>query len=201
VNDLDAPVFLGYRLKGPPINGVPKLRPIVTDICSMSDCIRGRPEGAHLSWAGFNSACCYNTIQDAMATLPNPRPPFELFGFSLLPAIFGGDGSVERFDFQRLRGCDWESFPLEDPGFESLGVDVVSFTSFRPATAQYAPVLASFDCSPLSCNGLAHEYPVNPYCLLEVPIGIGAAKEMHTKRAERGPYVVVDVLRALWKEG
>jgi hypothetical protein len=50
--------------------------------------------------------------------------------------------------------------------------------------------------SPLSCNGLAGGYPVNPFCL---PDDVGAAcragRDFGAGQPEPGPYLMVEVLR------
>jgi len=69
--------------------------------------------------------------------------------------------------------------------FVSLGFDVVSKS-----------VSAFFECSPLSCNGMAAEAPVNQYCLVDaLDDAVAAAVRFSHEEPEPGPYYVVEVLR------
>jgi hypothetical protein len=71
-------------------------------------------------------------------------------------------------------------------GFMSLGFDVVNKT-----------VSAFFECSPLSCNGMANEVAVNRFCLVEDLVeAIALADRFSRDEPEPGPYYVLDVLRA-----
>ena len=56
------------------------------------------------------------------------------------------------------------------------------------------PGSPSFFCSPLSCNGMAEEYPVNRYCLVDDPdTALAMARDFATGNCEPGPYCVVEV--------
>jgi hypothetical protein len=72
------------------------------------------------------------------------------------------------------------------PGsFVSLGFDVANKT--------YSPF---FECSPLSCNGMAEEVPVNRSCLIEtLEDAIAFAERCAREEPEPGPYYVLEVLR------
>lgn len=55
-----------------------------------------------------------------------------------------------------------------------------------------------FECSPLSCNGLSKEIPVNAHCLLEtVEEALALVRSPRMQDTEPGPYVVVEVSRRM----
>ncbi len=70
-------------------------------------------------------------------------------------------------------------------GFRILGYDAVSRS-----------VGLSFQHSPLPCNGMAKEIPVNRYCLIDrLEDAIEAARRFSIGEAEPGTYYVVEVWR------
>ena len=53
----------------------------------------------------------------------------------------------------------------------------------------------SFEHSPLSCNAIAAEYPVNAHCLLDdLAIAVAAAEHFSIEQPEPGSYYVAEVL-------
>jgi hypothetical protein len=69
--------------------------------------------------------------------------------------------------------------------FEFLGYDAVSDSGG-----------CNLGCSPLSCNHLAKEIPVNRYCLIDrLEDAIAAARRFSLGEAEPGNYYVVEVWR------
>jgi len=56
----------------------------------------------------------------------------------------------------------------------------------------------NFECSPLSCNTLAADFPVNKYCLADtLPDEIEMALAFSKEQAEPGPYFVIEA----WVKG
>ena len=162
--DGNAMVFLGYRAKeampafpSPSLLHFPPMPPHVRDFCSMCNCLRREAASVERNWEGFNCASCYDTVEGARASVdPAVGESYEVFGYRLLPILIDEAGHSATFDFKRMLHCERTDFPPGPAdGFESLGFDLVAFTPAIPATAQYAPCLAFFRCSPLSCNGMA----------------------------------------------
>jgi hypothetical protein len=57
-------------------------------------------------------------------------------------------------------------------------------------------ISAFFECSPLSCNNMAAEAPVNRFCLLEtLAEAMALAEHCSRGEGEPGPYYVLEVLR------
>jgi hypothetical protein len=149
----------------------------VTEICSVSCCINSAPEGWIDRWL-HNDLGFYNTLKDARAILPASPGSFAIYAYRLLPVRFS-KGRTESFT---PAGYPVEPLPSH---FISLGFDVVSKS-----------VSAFFECSPLSCNGMAAEVPVNQYCLVDaLDHAIPVAVRFSQQEPEPGPYYVVEVLR------
>jgi hypothetical protein len=150
----------------------------VTEICSVSGCVATPPEGwidhrLHNEW-GF-----FNTQLDAELVVPSGCDGFTVFAYRLLAVQFAHGRS------KRLAIGDLSVEPMPY-GFMSLGFDVVNKT-----------VSAFFECSPLSCNGMANEVAVNRFCLVEDLVeAIALADRFSRDEPEPGPYYVLDVLRA-----
>lgn len=158
------PVFIGYAAK--------RRTP---GIASVSECIAKRPRGwidlwTHNDW-GF-----YDTFELAEEALGYVAVPFDwpVMAYALLPIEFGE------------REVPLEVVSTAVPqlgGSERLGWDVVSkdFSSY-------------FECSPLSCNGMASEVAVNELCLLKTrEEAIAFARRCAREQPEPGRYFVVEV--------
>ena len=76
------------------------------------------------------------------------------------------------------------------PGsFQTLGFDSVCKSTRG---------VLGFECSPLSCNGLAEEWPVNEFCLFpSLGDAIAGAVRFAADQPEPGAYFVVEVLVAI----
>ena len=185
------PIFLGFRAKVP-WTPEPKWFPAaashVERACSVSDCLVKPPEGWIDRW-DFNRAGCYATEAEALAAVPTEqRKDFTLFAYWLMPLTRveeGREQPVEVDDAFTSRGG-----PLPTPvehveGYHSIGFDVV---------ATEGPDSFGFQCSPLSCNGMAETVAVNRYCLVEhLEDALAAAQRFNTEQPEPGDYVVVKV--------
>lgn len=149
----------------------------VVEVCSVSDCINPSPDGWIDRWL-HNELGFFNTRDDARTMVADPGPDFHLFAYRLLPLRFTKTGR-EPF-----------SLPTVSPepltaDFLSLGFDVVSKS-----------VSDFFECSPLSCNGLAQETPVNRYCLVNTRTEAESlADRFAREEPEPGPYYVLEILR------
>lgn len=153
--------------------------PGVREICSVSECIASGPEGWITRWV-HNELGMYDTEQLAESMIPvGPEgDTFRLYAYRLLPILFRARAQ-EPLELPRLTV---QPVPAT---FVSLGFDVVSRSG---GTA--------FECSPLSCNGMATQFEINEHCL--VPSSEGAlelARWCAEEEPEPGPYVVIEVLR------
>jgi hypothetical protein len=174
VSDL---VLVGYapkRLVPPPAWLV---APGVALVASASDCVSPRPEGWIDRWT-HNRLGLWDTVEAARAIVPpGEEAAYDVLAFRMLPVIFTEDGA-RPFDLSDLA-------PTIESPLESLGFDAVSAT-----------MSTSFECSPLSCNGMARSMAVNAWCLFRTEDEAFAAAEAFLDGdVEPGPYWVVEVLR------
>jgi hypothetical protein len=152
--------------------------PVVKEIASVSLCISNGPDNwidqwRHNTWGFYDSsAAAWEVVE------PGDRETFEMFAFELYPSRFA-NGRWEQF---RITGVN--PSPLNG-SFVAIGYDVVSKS-----------VSAFFECSPLSCNGMAAEAQVNAYCLVDtLDIACQLAETFEEQGCEPGPYYVIRVLR------
>ena len=103
---------------------------------------------------------------------------FDLYAYKLFPVRFT-EGQQEVLELPRL-----EVTPLPND-YRRLGYDAVNKTC-----------CAHFECSPLFCNGMAVEIPVNRYCLIDEPErAFEVGRYFSVRKPEPGSYFVVEVWR------
>lgn len=152
----------------------------VREICSVSECISSGAEGWISAWR-HNGFGWFNSVADALGVVPEPRQAeFRLFAYRIHPEVFRGR---QRTAF--TVPDDVRPEPLPD-AFRSLGFDSASKSSEQAM---------SLECSPLSCNGLASELPVNEHCLFPtLEAALAGAARFAAEQPEPGEYYVVEVL-------
>jgi hypothetical protein len=171
------PILIGYFPKRTTVPAGWSIASFVTELCSVSTCLTPAPKNWVEHWR-YNDMGFFKTCADALLVLPPQASDFSLFAYRLLPLRFSKD-RTEPFE---IIAEDVESLPA---GFASLGFDVVNKT--------LAPF---FECSPLSCNGMAEEVPVNRFCLLAtLDEAIAFAQRCAREEPEPGPFYVIEVLR------
>jgi hypothetical protein len=102
--------------------------------------------------------------------------------------VFAYRLSTVRFVKGARESWPWPNVaPIPIPAsFRSIGFDAVS---------KYMDSVLGFECSPLSCNALAPEWPVNRHCLLEsLEVAVQAAERFSVDQPEPGMYYVAEVL-------
>lgn len=145
----------------------------VDEICSVSTCLNAPPAGWIHRWL-HNELGFFNTRADARAV----GPGLALFAYRLWPFRFA-EGRLEALAVPHLA-----VEPLS-ADFVSLGFDAVSKSAS-----------SFFECSPLSCNTMALEIPVNRFCLVDSrPEAAALAERFSRGNQEPGPYHVLEVLR------
>ena len=154
--------------------------PIVREVCSISECVSPGPP----DWIGHwrhNALGWYDTLEGARAVVPaEEAAQYRLFAYRLLPEVFTATarGPWRWPDAARVQSI------VSD--FQPIGFDVASRSS--------GDVL-SFECSPLSCNGLAKELSVNACCLFAgFDEAVEGAIRFAREQPEPGDYFVVEVL-------
>ena len=154
--------------------------PGVREICSVSQCISSGPDNWFASWR-HNSLGWFNTVADAVRVVPEARRgEYRLFAYRIHPEVFRGR---ERRPLVVPDDVRPDAAPA---GFRSIGFDSASRSSEAGL---------SLECSPLSCNGLATELPVNEHCLFQtIDDAIAGAIRFAIEQPEPGDYYVVEVL-------
>lgn len=169
--------LIGYFLKRTTLPSGWDFPQSVAEICSVSDCINPAPDDWIERWL-HNELGFFDSRDDARSMNVDPSKAWRLFAFRLLPVRFV-QGCREPLDIPALM-----VEPMSND-FVSLGFDVVSKS-----------ISAFFECSPLSCNGLASEVPVNRYCLLDTLAEAETVADRCSRdEPEPGPYYVLEALR------
>ena len=151
----------------------------VREVCSVGNCIAKPPDGWIEHWL-HNELGWFNTLADARRIIPPGIDAYRLFAYRLYPRVF-----VEGLEAPLEVPADVrpEAIP---PSFSCIGFD---------AANKSMPSVLGLECSPLSCNGLAAELPVNDHCLFRsLDEALAGARRFSLGGAEPGDYYVVQVL-------
>ena len=154
--------------------------PGVREICSVSNCISAGPENWIESWL-HNDLGWFNRIQDALAVIPTGHEAeYRLFAYRLHPELFTDEGRIALALPDNV-----QPEPIGDE-FRTLGFD---------STNKSMDSILGFECSPLSCNGMAKEIGANQHCLFATfDAAIGGAERFAVEQPEPGDYYVIEVL-------
>ena len=159
------------------------------EIASVSDCLSKRPDD-WVKRCDFNRASLWNTEDQAWVCVPDDsKPEFKLFAYRILSLLFDTSGIEQPVRIDQLFRTDMPDLPRESTPipFKRIGYDIVE----RDAVMG----MLEFGCSPLSCNGMAEEIPVNDFCLIDdIETALAAARRFGIEQPEPGPYVIVEVL-------
>jgi len=151
----------------------------VEEICSASECLSEGPPDWVEAWA-HNARWLFNSPEIGWRVAGDERQEHEMYAFAQYP-IQVDEGAVIP---DPVSICGVSRLP---EGFELLGYDAVSRSGGN-----------RFECSPLSCNHAARDFPCNSRCLFDtLDEAIEAAKEFSLSSGgwEPGPYHVVAVYR------
>ena len=153
----------------------------VNEICSVSDCISSGPKDCIERWI-HNDYGYYNSELDAVSVCGESEIMFRVLEFRMMSTVFTS-GESAPFAIPEVPIVPFS------PKFKSIGFDVANGSPGRN-------IIPFLGCSPLSCNGMAREIPVNEFCLLDsLELAIALAKRFSIGEAEPGPYFVVEILR------
>ena len=169
--DADAPRFQG-----------------VEEICSVSECFSKSPP----EWVD----CWLHNTDTWLFDAPGAeREHYRLYGYRLLPTLFHDSGKETELTLPEIKAV-----PIP-ASFTRIGYDAIVHLTEYLRQVGHAPEedsTLSFGCSPLSCNHMAEEFPVNRYCLVDDRDTARAmARDFATGNCEPGPYCVVEV----WTQG
>ena len=143
-------------------------------------------EAQYETWLFDTPAAAWSVVPDAAAEAER----YRLYAYRLLPILFHESG--RNTDHPLPKALAAAPIPA---GFVRIGYDAVQrCVGTLHEGGNRAP---GFGCSPLACNGMAHEYPVNRYCLIDDPeTAVAMARDFAAAGScEPGPYCVVEVRR------
>lgn len=172
-----APVLVGFFPKKTSRDVGSMEIPGITEVCSVSECISRGPENWVQKWE-HNDLGFFDTEAKAIMVLPAEHSDYDLYAYELFP-FYCIDG--KRTDLQLI-----PAGPGIPKDYVLLGYDI--------ATKTHA---TSFECSPLSCNGVGAEFPVNTHCLIDsLPDAENAFVQICEQSiGEPGPYYLFKVYR------
>jgi hypothetical protein len=126
-----------------------------------------------------NDLGLFDSPELALEVVSPTDPPMIVFAYRVSTVRYV-NGAQETWPWPNIA-------PIPIPAsFRSLGFDAVS---------KYMDSILGFECSPLSCNSLARDWPVNPHCLLDsVDKARDAAERFSVEQPEPGMYYVAEVL-------
>lgn len=157
--------------------------PPVSHVLSVSHHVSRAPEAWIETWR-HNELGFFNRVADARAIVPpGDARQYRLFAYRILPQVFA-PGEARSWE------CPADVRPEPVPSdFVCLGFDAVS---------RSIPDALGFECSPLSCNGLASETATTDGCLFPtLEAAVGGARQFAREQPEPGEYYVLQVLGAL----
>ena len=189
--------------------------PGVEEICNVSECVSKSPPDWVDCWLHNTDTWLFDSPGAAWWVVPEvERERYRLYAYRLLPTLFHESGKETEHPLPELKAVPIPSSftrigydaVVRDPGgTATAGCNLPGSgpTAEFPATcglgdAGDCNVVPSFGCSPLSCNYMAQEYPVNRHCLVDDLVTAQAmARDFATGNCEPGSYCVVEV----WTQG
>jgi hypothetical protein len=184
--------LIGYFAKVPTRRPERLKLPGVEEICSVSCCIANGPKDWVQRWQ-HNAMWFYPTEETARQCFDYDGAPGELdlFAYRIEPTSFDSNGSRKRLTGEMIEAIQKaeDATAAIPPDYEFLGYDCVE------ADVAVGP-FSGFACSPLSCNGLAAEIPVNHHCLIDdLDEALRVAGDFEKRQPEPGHYYVLEVWR------
>lgn len=163
----------------------------IEEIASVSNCISSGPDDWIGSWL-HNPLGLYASEDIAWQVARGRDQGFELYAYRMLDAAFPPDGPPRR-PTQEEQTIIRSSVLSIDPGphFERLGWDIAgNWLGWSQSIG--------FECSPLTCNGLASRIQTNRYGLIDrLEDAVPAAVRIAAEQPEPGTYFLLEV----WRRG
>ena len=143
--------------------------PGVEEICSVSECFSKSPPDWVDCWLHNTDTWLFDSPGAAWWVVPAvERQRYRLYAYRLLPTLFHDSGKETELMLPEIKAV---SIP-----------------------ASFIRIGGSFGCSPLSCNYMVEEYPVNRYCLVDdLDTARAMARHFAAGNCEPGPYCIVEV--------
>src|SRR3989339_508358 len=125
----------------------------ITEICSVSECIRNGPDGWINQWK-HNDLGFYNSEDIVQSLIKKKTEEYTFFAYKLF--LFCYKNGELKSESKMILRANKLSIAEELTNYSLVGFDVVSCSESD-----------FFECSALSCNGAFEKYKVNEYCLLQ----------------------------------
>ena len=186
------PVLIGYlpkRLTAATGAGRAPQYPGVDEICCVTDCCGSEPPAGWIDhWRHNLDTWLFDTPEAARSVVPAAgRERYRLYAYRLLPILFHDSGHRSEHPLPR----QLTAVPIPKQ-FRRIGYDAVQ--RHLGTTDAGVTIAPAFGCSPLSCNGMAEEYPVNRYCLIDdLETAVAMAGDFAAGTCEPGPYCVIEI--------
>ena len=134
----------------------------VEEICSVSCCLSKAPPGARELWR-HNTMSLYASEALALGVIPaeQDREAYDFYAYFMPPVAFddGAPRDLNQDERNALSGATTDVEPVGSD-YLLLGWDIVTnWVGWADGQA--------FECSPLTCNGLAKEITTNRYGLID----------------------------------
>jgi hypothetical protein len=161
----------------------------VEEVCSVSTCISKGPDGWVDRWL-HNPLGFFPSEEIAWGVVGVDREAYDMYAYRMIEAAFQPGGGARSFDQHECRS--FEASVLAEPlpaDYELLGWDVAgNWLGWQQSM--------SFECSPLTCNGMAREIETNRHGLIwTLAEAIPAALQIGIEQPEPGTYYLLEVWR------
>jgi len=148
----------------------------VEEICSVSECESKGPDDWIQMWK-HNDLGFYDSETLASKCAGADSASYDIYAYKLFPFEFE-EGQVLDFQIPLRIDADLSSFRFL--GYEASNRSAGSY----------------FECSALSCNYGAQDFPVNRHCLFEeLSVAYEATIEISSGQYEPGPWYLLEVHR------
>lgn len=184
------PILIGYVVKRIAMCPDWLKAAAVEEICSVAGCISDAIVSEARRW-DCNGLVLFNDEGTALRSAADSEDAarLELFAYRLIPSAHGPNGAkpIAVGDLPES-----ESWPPQDidlsRDFDFLGYDC--------AATGWDRNVAGLGCSPLSCNCIAMQIPVNRHCLIgDREQAISTAARFGNEQPEPGTYFAIEVWR------
>lgn len=196
MSEYGEPVLIGYAPKRfAAAGGDPRAPKFlgVEEICCVTECSGGTPPAGWVDhWKHNAETWLFDTPKAAWSVVPDAAAEgerYRLYAYRLLPTLFHESGRETEHPLPKALAAA----PIP-AGFSRIGYDAVQrCVGAMHEGGNHAP---GFGCSPLACNGMAPQYPVNRCCLIDdLQTAVAMARDFAAGNCEPGPYCVVEVWR------
>jgi hypothetical protein len=156
----------------------------ITEICSVSECIREGPKDWIDLWK-HNDLGFYDSQALALSTIMKVEEQYTIFAYKLF--LFCYENGKLKTESKMVSRANKLNITEDLTDYSFVGFDVVNCSDSD-----------FFECSAFSCNFGSQDYKVNEYCLLQdLDYAISALKQISDGNYEPGDQYLLEVYRHL----